>query len=107
MQLALEDFNMDIREQLNEGSLMKNDESTTDLVLSKNFTSFQKLTGLCDYHKLIVNNLVLVIFKCHTRYGILHRTSKNIWSFLIFCAKQIFVTTPRKMAKVSPLRRIS
>ena len=28
---------------------MKNDESTTDLDLSKKITPFQKLTGLCDY----------------------------------------------------------
>ena len=43
---------------------MKNDESTTDLVLSKKFTSFRKLTGLCDYHKLILNNRALTLFKC-------------------------------------------
>ena len=62
---------------------MKNDESTTDLVLSKKLASFQKLTGLCEYHKLIVNNLALTLFKLHTWYGILHRTSKNIWGFLV------------------------
>ena len=40
---------------------MKNDESTPDLVLSKKVTSFQILTDLCDYHKLIVNNRSLII----------------------------------------------
>ena len=43
---------------------MKNDESTTDLVLSKKFTSFRKLTGLFGYHKLIVSNRALTLFKC-------------------------------------------
>ena len=32
---------------------MKNDELITDLVLPKKLTSFQKLTDLCNYHKLI------------------------------------------------------
>ena len=85
---------------------MKNDDSTTNLVLFKKLTSFQKLTGLCDYHKLIVNNRVPTLFKCHTWYGILQRTTKNIWSFLVFSANKFFLTTPRKMAKVSPVRGI-
>ena len=42
---------------------MKNDESNTDLVLSKKLAPFQKLTGLCDY-----------IYD----YEILHRTTKRI-----------------------------
>ena len=67
---------------------MKNDELTTDLVLSKKLTSFQKLTGLCDYHKLIVNNHVLTLFKSHMRYRIPHRTTKNIWGFLVFSTNQ-------------------
>ena len=70
---------------------MKNDELTTDLVLSKKLTSFQKLTGLCDSHKLIVNNHVLPLFKCDMRYRIPHRTSKNIWAFLVFSTNQFFL----------------
>ena len=69
---------------------MKNDELTKDLVLSKKLTSFQKLTGLCDYHKLIVNNRALTLFKFHMRYGILRRTIKNIWGFLFFSTNQFF-----------------
>ena len=78
------------RNQLNDGGLMKNDELTKDLVLSKKLTSFQKLTGLCDYHKLIVNNHALKLFKFHMGYGILHRTTKNIWGFLVFSTNQFF-----------------
>ena len=48
---------------------MKNDQSARDFVLSKKFTSFQKLTSLCDY-----------IYD----YEILHRKTKSIWSFLVF-----------------------
>ena len=70
---------------------MKNDESTTDLVLFKKLTSFQKLTGLRDHHKLIVNNGALILFKCHMRFGILHRTSKNIWGFLFSSTNQFFL----------------
>ena len=76
---------------------MKNDELTTDLVLSKKLTSFQKLTG--DYHKLIVNNHALTLFKCHVRYGILQRTTKNIWGFLVFSKKQFFCDNSKKNAK--------
>ena len=75
---------------------MKNDGSTTDLALSKKLISFQKLTGLCDYHKLIVNNRALTLFKCHTRYGILHRTTKNIWGFLVFNTNQSFCDNFKK-----------
>ena len=45
--------------QLNKGGLMKNDESITNSVLPKELTFFQKLTGLCDYHKLIVSNYAI------------------------------------------------
>ena len=71
---------------------MKNDESSTDLVLSKKLASFHlfKLTGLCDYHKLIVNNRALTLFKCHAGYGVQHRT-KNIWGFLVFSPNQFFL----------------
>ena len=69
---------------------MKNDKSTTDSVLSKILTSFQKLTGLCGYHKLIVNNRALTLFKCHTCYVILRRTIRNIWGFLVFSPNQFF-----------------
>ena len=85
------------RKQLNKGGLMKNDELTTDLVLSKKLTSFQKLTG--DYHKLIVNNHALTLFKCHVRYGILQRTTKNIWGFLVFSKKQFFCDNSKKNAE--------
>ena len=78
---------------------MKNDGSTTDLALSKKLISFQKLTGLCDYHKLIVNNRALTLFKCHTRYGILHRTTKSIWGFLGFGTNQFFCDIPKENGK--------
>ena len=68
---------------LNEGGLIKNDKSTTDLTT--------ELTGLCDQHKLIATNGALTLFKCHTRYGKLHRTTKNIWSFLVSSTNQIFL----------------
>ena len=70
---------------------MKNDESTTDFLLSKKLTSFQKLTGLCDYRKLIVNNRTVTLFKFYTRYGILHRATKNVWGFLVFSTNQSFL----------------
>ena len=69
---------------------MKNDELTTDLVLSKKLTSFQKLTGLCDSHKLIVNNHVLPLFKCDMRYRIPHRTSKKSGLFLFLVQTNSF-----------------
>ena len=86
---------------------MKNDELITDLVLSKKLTSFQEMTGLCDYHKLIVNNDTLILFKCHMRYGILHRTTKTS-GFSCLQYKPIFfaITTPRKMIKFSLVRGI-
>ena len=68
---------------LNEGGLIKNDKSTTDLTT--------ELTGLCDQHKLIATNDALTLFKCHTRYGKLHRTAKNIRSFLVFSTNQFFL----------------
>ena len=77
---------------------MKNDESITDLALPKKLTSFQKLTGLCDCHKLIVSNHAITLFKCHARYGTLNRTRK-IYLFTFF-----FVTTPKR--KVSPVKGI-
>ena len=77
--------------QLNEGGLMKNDELTTDLVSSAKLTAFQKLTRLCDYHKLILNNQALTLFKCHMRYRTLHRTTKNIWGFSVFSRNQFFL----------------
>ena len=70
---------------------MKNDELITDLVLSKKLTSFQKLAGLCDSYKLVVNNHVIPLFKCHMRYRIPHRTTKNIWGFLVFSTNQFFL----------------
>ena len=76
---------------------MKNDESITDLALPKKLTSFQKLTGLCDCHKLIVSNHAIT-FKCHARYGTLNRATK-IYLFTFF-----FVTTPKR--KVSPVKGI-
>ena len=63
---------------------MKDSESTTDLVLSIKLTSFRKLTDLCDYHKLIVNNLPYYLNTIRGTYGILHRTTKTIWDFLVF-----------------------
>ena len=61
--------------------LIKNNKSTTDLTT--------ELTGLCDQHKLIVTNGAFTLFKCHTRYGKLHRTTKNTWSFFISSTNQI------------------
>ena len=63
--------------------LIKNDKSTTDLTT--------ELTCLCDQHKPIVTNGAFTLFKCHTRYGKLHRTTKNIRSFLVSSANQIFL----------------
>ena len=85
---------------------MRNDELITDLVLSKKLTSFQEMTGLCDYHKLVVNNHALILFKCHMRYGILHRTTKKSGVFLSLVQTNFFVITPRKMVKFSLVRRI-
>ena len=85
---------------------MKNDKSTADLVLSKKLTSLQKLTGLCNYHKLTVNNGALTLFKCHTCQGILHRTTNNIWGFLGSIETNFFVAILRRMVKVLPLRGI-
>ena len=75
---------------------MRNDELITDLVLSKNLTSFQEMTGLCDYHKLIVNNHALILFKCHMRYGILHRTTKKSGVFLSLVQTNFFCNNNSK-----------
>ena len=57
---------------------MKNDESNTDLVLSKKLTPFRKLTGLCDY-----------IEQHTTRYYIEQQKVSEVFLFLvqtnIFC----------------------
>ena len=63
---------------------MKKDESMTDLVLRKKLTCYQKLTGLCDYHKLILSNHAITLFKCCTRYGTLHRATKIYLRFSCF-----------------------
>ena len=55
---------------------MKNDKSTTDLTT--------KLTGIFDQHKLIATNGAFALLKCHARYAKLHRTTRNIRSFLFF-----------------------
>ena len=51
---------------------MKNDESNTDLVLSKKLTPFQKLTGLCDY-----------IEQHTTRYYIEQQKVSEVFLFLV------------------------
>ena len=70
----LEDFSIGM------GRLIKNDKSTTDLRT--------ELAGLCDQHKLIATNDAFTLFKCHTRYGKLLRTTKNIQSFLVSSTNQ-------------------
>ena len=79
---------------------MKNDELITDLVLPKKLTSFQEMTGLCDYHKLVVNNHALILFKCHMRYGILHRTTKKSGVFLSLVQTNFFCNNSKKNGKV-------
>ena len=51
---------------------MKNDESTTDLVLYKKLTALQKLTGLCDY-----------IEQHTTRYYIEQQKVSEVFLFLV------------------------
>ena len=62
--------------------------------------------GLCDYHKVIVNNRALTLFKCHTRTGYYTEQQKMSGVFLFLVQSNSFVTTPRKMANVSPVRKI-
>ena len=64
---------------------MKNDESTKDLVLSRKFTSFKNLTGLSDYHKLIVNKRTATLDAIH---GTGYYTEQNNKKYLGFsCIK--------------------
>ena len=63
--------------------LIKNDKSTTDLAT--------ELTGLCDQHKLIATTGAFTLFKCHMRYGKLHKTTKDIRGFIISSSNQIFL----------------
>ena len=65
------------------GRLIKNDKSTTDLTT--------ELTGLCDQRKLVATNGAFTLFESHTWYGKLHRTTKNIRSFLVSSTNQIFL----------------
>ena len=78
----LEDFSIGM------GRLIKNDKSTTGLST--------ELTGLCNQHKLIATNGALTLFKCHTRYGKLHRTTKNIRSFLVSSTNHFFCWNSEK-----------
>ena len=68
---------------LMKGGLIKNDKSTTDLTT--------ELSGLCNQHKLIETKGTLTLFKCHARYGKLHRTTKNIRSFLDSSRNRFFL----------------
>ena len=77
-------------------SLMKNDKSTIDLVSPKKLTFFQKLTSFCDYHKLIVINCTLTLFKYYTRYRIVHSTTKRIWDSLVSNTKPFFRYNSKK-----------
>ena len=70
---------------------MKNDKSTTDLTT--------KLTGICDQHKLIVTNGAFALFKCHTRYAKLHRTTRIIRSFLFLVQTKFFCLNSGKNGK--------
>ena len=65
------------------GGLIKNDKLTIDLTT--------ELTGLWDQHKLIAPMGTFTLSKCHTWYGKLHRTTKNIRSFLVSSTNQIFL----------------
>ena len=78
--------------RLNEGKLIKNDKSTTDLTT--------ELTSICDQHKLIATNGALTLFKYHKRNGKLHRTTRNIWSFPVSSTNQFFFGTLRRMVKI-------
>ena len=68
---------------LMKGGLIKNDKLTIDLTT--------ELTGLWDQHKLIAPMGAFTLSKCHTWYGKLHRTTKNIRSFLVSSTNQIFL----------------
>ena len=74
---------------------MKNDESTKDLVLSRKLTSFKKLTGLSDYHKLIVNKHTTTLDAIHgTGY---YTEQQEISGVFLYQVKTNFFTTAVKI----------
>ena len=74
---------------------MKNDESTKDLVLSRKLTSFKKLTGLSDYHKLIVNKRTTTLDAIHgTGY---YTEQQEISGVFFYQVKTNFFTTAVKI----------